>query len=315
MMNRLFSRTPLRVTRPLAILTLALAAPWIGGAQGASGRAWLGVSVQDLTPELREAMDLTMTGGALISDVATDGPADKAGLETRDVVLRFDGQAIEGSQELVDQLREREAGEEVTLVYVRGGEERTAQVTLGEREESVFPAPMAPRPPLAPRRPAETPISGGPQIGVVAHPLDEHLAPYFHARAGEGVLVLRVEPDSPAHKAGVLPGDVMESFNDSQLADVDDLRRAVRRLEPGDDWKASVVREGKSIELSGRMERGWQSPSQRSVRELRRLGPLAGEDDTPVSERRLLRRLDRELEKLRDRIEELERKLDEVRER
>jgi serine protease Do len=254
-------------------------------------------------------MDLTPSGGALISDVDPDGPAGRAGLEARDVVIRFDGTAVDDSQELVDLLAGKEPGDEVALVYVRGGRERTTEVSLAGRPEGARPAPMAPTMPRAPQVPSPPIERSGPQIGVVTHPLDEHLAPYFHTKAGSGVLVLRVETDSPAEKAGILPGDVIESFDGEPLADVEELRRAVRRAQPGDDWKAQVIREGKSIEVSGRMERGWQAPMERSIREFRRLRPPDAEDTPSVSQRRYLRRLEREMEKLRERMEELERKL------
>lgn len=313
MTDRSFAPAPARVSRLLPILTLLLAVPWIG--QGAAARAWLGVSVQDVTPELTEAMELASSGGALISDVAAGGPADEAGLRTRDVIIRLDGEKVESSQDLVDRLQEKEAGEEVALVYVRGEAQHTVEVTLGEPEEATRRAPLAPGKPWAPGWPVDIPSLAGPQIGVAAHPLDEHLAPYFRVRAGQGILILRVEPGSPADKAGVLSGDVIESFNGTQLAEVADLRRAVRRLEPGDDWKARLIREGKPIEINGRLERGWQSPSQRSVREWRRLRPPAIDEGPMPRERRLMQRLEREMEKLRDRIHDLEQELDEIRKR
>jgi serine protease Do len=309
----------MRVASMLPVIGVSLALSTLAAADAARARAWLGVSVQDVTAELREAMDLTARSGALVSEVIPDSPADDAGILVRDVIIRFDETTVEDADDLVSGLRSQDPGDGVEIVLLRAGEERKVRVELAEpeggeirREYRFGPGSGdAPRPPVPPNPPMPG-FAGGPQIGVVVHPLDQNLAGYFHTEPGEGVLVLRVEPESPASKAGLIAGDVIRRFNGEPVSDSADLRRQVQRLEPGDDWKASVLREGKETEVEGRMERGWRSPAEMGDFQMPIPDLGAG---GPVSERRQMRRLERELDELRAKLRELEQEVDRLRQR
>lgn len=108
-------------------------------------RPWLGITGRDITEDMVEVLDLPVSKGALIMEVVAGGPADKAGLRGTksqpweedfvlgDIIIGIAGQEVENMDQLVMALFEHEVGETIEITYIREGEERTAQITLGER--------------------------------------------------------------------------------------------------------------------------------------------------------------------------------------
>lgn len=317
-------------TLALFLLLLVVETPF--GTATAQARGWIGVSVQDLTEGLRDAMGLSARSGALVSDVVEGGPADDADIRPKDVILRVEDRVIEDADDLVEFLAAKDEGDRVQLRILRGDREMDIDVTLGDQPargdvERLHPpipgfppvpgapdAEGAPVPPWpSPRVRVERQGSG---LGVTVHDLDRNLAPYFKTDAGRGLLVLSVQDDSPAEKAGIESGDVILTFNGERIGSVDELRDGVRSLSPGDDWKAVVLRQGREHEIRGRMERGWREPLDlgnsgmlkrfRSERELDRDpgGLERGEDGQRMRDlEHALRDLQRKLERLEKRLE------------
>lgn len=277
----------------------------------ALARGWIGVSVQDIDPSLREAMALPQTGGALVSDVVPDGPADRAGIRARDVILRVEGTPVEDSGGLIAALREMSPGQAIEATILRGDEQLSRKIVLAGRPDDAgagrrVPAPIERLKDLP--RLLERPKEGG-LLGVQVHPLDEHLAPYFKVRGEKGLLVLSVTPDSPADRSGLLPGDVLLRFNGEPVSQPQELRQQVARLDPGQEWRSDGIREGREREFRGSMD----SPPQRSMeRRLRRptipIGP--DRENGSISGRQEVKRLERELQRLRERVRQLERRIE-----
>src|SRR5262249_22625299 len=97
-------------------------------------RGWLGVVVQDLTPELAKSLNVSVAHGALVSDVTQDSPAEKAGLKPDDVVVAMDGASVDSSRALTRGVGFKAPGSDVTLtVYRGGGKKQDVKVKLGER--------------------------------------------------------------------------------------------------------------------------------------------------------------------------------------
>lgn len=104
---------------------------------GTVKRAWLGVVIQDLTPEIARSLGLEGTKGVLVSDVTRNGPADRAGIKREDVIIEVDGQKVEGVQDLLSFLGKASPGQEVSIKLLRNGKEMVLTASLGSREEAM----------------------------------------------------------------------------------------------------------------------------------------------------------------------------------
>ncbi len=100
---------------------------------GSVTRGWLGVSMQDITPELAESFRLKKSGGALIAGVLRDGPADEAGIKPGDILLAMDGKTIADSSEMLNLVAALPPGKTVTLTILRNNSERSVKIKIGKR--------------------------------------------------------------------------------------------------------------------------------------------------------------------------------------
>ena len=172
-------------------------------------RGRLGVLIQDLTPEIAEAMRIDVEGGAVISRVIDGSAADEAGLKPGDVVVSLDGAAIGGSAELRNRIGLMRPGRKVELGVLRKGRRITVTATLGGPEE------------------AEASVEGGTSalagVGLGAIPDDHPL--YGQV---EGVLVREVAPLSKAARAGLRAGDIIVSADQQPVATPEQLAAIAR---------------------------------------------------------------------------------------
>lgn len=221
------------------------------------GPAWLGISMDEVSPEQAKELKLPAERGVLVTQVAEDSPAAKAGLKKNDVITEFDGQRVEGTAALRRMVREVPAGRTVPLSIWREGSAQTLRVELASRrgiyrreggsrafmtgpdgwdfnfEMPEIPEvpPIPPIPPMPAFRigPFETfRAFGAPMLGIDAEDLSGQLGNYFGAPDGEGVLVREVMPGTPAEKAGLKAGDVILRVDGNRVRNADDLRSALR---------------------------------------------------------------------------------------
>lgn len=102
--------------------------------KGKVSRPWLGVSIQDMTPELAKYFEMEMTEGAVVGYVATGSPAEKAGLQQGDIIIEMDKQKVKNSEQLVSAIEKAKVGEKRTLLIIRNGEFKTLTVIVGEKK-------------------------------------------------------------------------------------------------------------------------------------------------------------------------------------
>jgi serine protease Do/serine protease DegQ len=165
-------------------------------------RGQLGIGIQDITPDLREAFNLNNgENGVLITHVAEDTPAEKAGLKSGDLILAVDGEATRSTGQLRSQIGMRTIGDSVKLTILRDGKQKTVKVTIGE------------------------------PLGIAAsqgklHPLFEGVQ-LENTPDKAGVLVARMSPTSPAAFSGLRPGDIIVSANKKPVTDLASLKRAL----------------------------------------------------------------------------------------
>ncbi len=169
---------------------------------GETRRGWLGVRIQDVTDEIAEAMGLEDTRGALVTDVP-DGPAREAGIQSGDLILKFDGQDIADTRELVRVVGYTEVGKAVRVTVLRDGETMTLKVTLGRREDAVASAGGGSAPESAV---PETSSVLGMELSELS---DDMRADLGLSPGASGLLVMDVDPASEAAEKGLAPGDII----------------------------------------------------------------------------------------------------------
>ena len=186
--------------------------------EGRVRRAQLGITVQPVTSEMAESLELGQVGGAIVSNVAPGSAAERAGVKRGDVIRSFNGKAVQDTNSLRNRVAEATPGAHAALVVVRDGREHNLTVTLGE---------------AAVTRQARSSDTGQPEadstaLGISVAPLTAETA----ARAGlpnnaRGLIVQEVNPDSRAASAGIRPGDVISEVNQTAVTTIDELRGAL----------------------------------------------------------------------------------------
>jgi len=201
--------------------------------------SYLGVHIDEVTPQTASALKLSDTSGALIAYVDQDGPACRAGLKSNDVVVGFNGSKVQNPEQFQDLIHATPAGKTVSLTVIRSGQKKDISVTLG-----AWPNPLAHAQSFAPLPPRvyAGPVMAGPGFpdidvpsfialasrhGVVVENLCPQLSDFFGVPHGQGVLVRSVEKGSPADAAGLKAGDVIVKVNNETVHDMADWRRAM----------------------------------------------------------------------------------------
>src|SRR5579885_2825765 len=165
--------------------------------KGKVTRAWLGVGIQDITPELAKSFNLPDQKGALISNVFPNSPAEKGGLKSGDVIRAFEGKPIGESHELPAMVAHEPVGKTVSMTALRDGKEVTLQVTLGEMEKGEKIAEEATK-------------TSSSELGMSCRDLTpEEMTELGLNKSDGGVMVAGVDEGSAAEAAGVQRGDIL----------------------------------------------------------------------------------------------------------
>jgi serine protease Do len=193
---------------------------------GHARRGWLGVRVQEVTPDIAASLGLKSPQGALVAGVNADGPAEKAGVKAGDVIISFNGHPVKDMHALPLIVAETTIGATVPLEVWRHGKTVTLKATIAELKPettaAVTPAPNAP--------PPETPVAS---LGLSLAPVSPKLKEQYHLGADQkGVVITKVSPGGAAAAHGIKPGDVVLEVQQQEVnspADVVDRLDAVRR--------------------------------------------------------------------------------------
>jgi serine protease Do len=206
-------------------------------AYGETRRGWLGVRIQDVTPEIADALGLAAARGALVTDVP-DGPAKEAGMLPGDLITSFDGAEIVDTRDLVRRVGNAEIGRTVPVVVLRDGDTRTLMVTLGRRETAEAAALPAAAPPA---EQAERTILGL-TLRILGHEERQALG---LPEGTEGLVVTDVDETSEAFAKGLRAGDVITEAGQQQIATPADLEaRITEAREAGRKSLLLLVRRG-----------------------------------------------------------------------
>ena len=190
-------------------------------------RGYLGVNIQDVNDQLAQAMKLQGNQGALVGNVADDSPASRAGLQSGDVIVAFNGQQIENSAQLRSQIASTAPGTNVTLTVQRDNDEQDFKVTLGELALTS----------------SRTGGSLQKLLGFTVEPIDRALVDKYELASRQGVVVTQVDEESNAAQSGLREGDVVRSVNRNRITTVKEFDEILRGAKEGDRILLSVERQ------------------------------------------------------------------------
>jgi serine protease Do len=188
-------------------------------------RGYLGVSVQDITPELATAMKLGQTRGALVGDIDPKGPAANAGLKSGDIIVEANGKAIDNQRALRLMISSMAPGSQINMRVVHEGQTRDISLTLGELpiKETARSTPQQNA-----RQKPSAPDSGQPHLGVAVGDLSPDIMQRLGVPAGtKGVIIADVQEGSPAAEAGLQPGDIIQEVDRKPIGNVEQFRSAM----------------------------------------------------------------------------------------
>ena len=250
---------------------------------------YLGVMLQNVSSSMAKALQLDEDEGVMINEVIEDGPAAKAGLEDGDVILKFNGKAIDSHKDLTKAVRKTAPGDLVDVEILHNGTRQTAQIEMGEARAKTYTYTIntdsdAPHAEFFGEGGEHKVIvmSGGDHggehgnvwfsdddddvnvevimdslymdgdrgfMGVELDDLNEQLGEYFGVDDGEGALISKVRDNSPAAEAGLKAGDVIVSVNGESVEDAGEVHEAMADTEPEQEIEVNIIRKGKTKTL------------------------------------------------------------------
>ena len=198
-------------------------------------RGWLGVTIQKITPELRDKLNLEGNRGALVADVTSSGPADKAGIERGDVIISFDGEEIRDMNELPYAVASTPVGKVVKVEVIRRGKRKSLEVKMGKLEEE---------------QAEEEAAEERSDLGMTVDEITPEMARQFGLSEARGLLVVQVENNSPAGEAGIRRGDIILEMDQEPMKDMDEYSKKIRRYKKGDTILFLVKRREATLYLT-----------------------------------------------------------------
>ena len=179
--------------------------------KGKVTRGWIGVIVQSVTRDIAESMGLDQTGGALISEVAKDGPAARAGIKVGDLIIEFNGNQIKDANDLPILVARTAPGEKVRVKILRDKRELTIPVQVEKvKDEEV-----------------NLTAQEKDHLGLTVHKVTPDIAESLGIKRAEGVVITSVEPGSAAEEAGLEQGDIIIEVNRKRIHDLSEYKTAV----------------------------------------------------------------------------------------
>lgn len=208
-------------------------------------RGEIGADVQTITPALARGLGLNQTWGVIVSDVTPGSPAEKAGLESGDVILSLDGKPMENGRQFDVNLYRRSEGEAVEVEYLRGDKKDSAKVNVMFRDEELERVSELFQP--------ETSLIRS--LGIFGITMSDQIAAMLPALKKQyGVVVMGRAADAPYWSREFKAGDVIHALNTKLITSVEQLRTELDNLRSGSPVALQVERRGKLFYISYEIE-------------------------------------------------------------
>lgn len=202
---------------------------------GTVQRGWLGVQIQDVDADLAKGFAMDHAGGAAVADVVEDSPADKAGVEVGDVIVRFGEKDIDNAKTLSRAVAATDPDDDVHMKVWRDGKQKNLRVKLGQSEDE----------PQADMQARSGDASSGNALGLDLAELNDSYRNRLGVPDGtDGVVITGVHPDSDAASEGLRPGDIISRINSTPVHNVNDAIRAAKAAADNSDHATLLVRRG-----------------------------------------------------------------------
>ncbi|MGC9323517.1 MAG: DegQ family serine endoprotease [Desulfomonilia bacterium] len=201
-------------------------------------RGWLGVSVQEITPKIAEALGLSTTKGALVSEVIKGSPAEKSGIVQGDVIVAIGGNTVHNTSSLRFMISELLPGTEVEVKVFRDGRKKDVRVTIGDLSKAQVPEHKV--------YIEDNRFLAGATVAEITPGSRET---FQIDNEIEGVLVVEVEDNSAAARTGLRPGDVILAINNTKTRNLEEFEQVVSMLR-GVKMGISIYRQGMVMNLT-----------------------------------------------------------------
>ena len=182
--------------------------------EGKVTRGQLGAFISDLTSDVADYFGLASTRGVVVNDVVDGSPAQSAGLEVGDIILKINGRDVEGMGQLRNSIASIEPGTTVDLVVNRKGNEITLPVTIGELS-------------TASARNVDSEVPSR-KLGLTLQNMTEDMSQRYGLRQPQGVVITSVAPDSEAFRKGIRPGTIILRVNQKEVSSVEEFNKALQ---------------------------------------------------------------------------------------
>lgn len=216
--------------------------------EGRVTRGWIGVTIQELTPELAHEFGADASadifGGVLVSDVAKGGPAHRAGIKRGDIILEFGGKKARDAATLRNMVAQSKIGSHVEIKLIRQKKKMIVRVSIAK-----LPSEKIETIPSSANNSIDTTESAF--SGLTVMDINPSVARQLGLEPDEkGAVVVKIEIGSPADDAGVRRGDVIQEIGRNEVADVNDFNRAISGIKPHDSVLLFINRSGKRFYIA-----------------------------------------------------------------
>ena len=209
--------------------------------KGAVSRGWLGVAIQDVTPDLAKSFGIKEDEGALIAEVYSNSPAAKAGFKRGDVVVAWNGEKVTEPYDLSLYVGQTKPNSDATALIVRDGKREKIKVHVGKQEKGKTSSSRSPG----------KATGKADELGLVVRTISTQDAHRLKVPSSfRGVVVARVEPNSVSEYAGVRVGDIILEVNKKKIESVGQYQKVVKSLKKGELTRLFIKRGGSSIYLA-----------------------------------------------------------------
>jgi serine protease Do len=202
---------------------------------GETRRGWIGVRIQQIDDQIAETLGIGTAHGALIAGVNEGGPAEKAGMKSGDVIVKFDGQDIREMRDLPRAVASTAVNKSVDVVVLRNGKQQTLRITLGRLEDSEKTQQASVKAPAPETRGVTKRL-----LGLELSQMTDEMRKRFKLRDNvKGLVIVSIEQNSPLADQRVMPGDVITEVTGQAVASAADLQKRIDALKK--DGKKSAL--------------------------------------------------------------------------